>query len=429
MTHTAWHARALAVAPGGVHSPVRSFRSVGGTPVYIERAEGAHLVDVDGRRYVDFCMSFGPLVLGHRDPDVRDAALDALNDGWSYGAAERYSVELGEWILERLPFLDRIRFVSSGTEAVMSALRVARAATGRPKVLKFEGCYHGHADSMLVKAGSGLAGVAAASSAGIAPSVVADTIVVALDDDAAFDQAIEAHGDQLAAVIIEPLPANYGLLPQRPALLAHVAERCRQAGALLILDEVISGFRVGLRGMAGELNIAPDLACYGKVIGGGFPLAAYAGRRDLMDLVAPAGPVYQAGTLSANPVAVRAGLATLRKMEAEDGWARLEDRSARFYDRLSARLAAIDGGPGLVQKASLFWLTAAAGAAPGSLDGIPATQGAWFGRFFHQALERGVYLPPSGFETCFLSLAHDDAILDEVVRALEEAAIAARADV
>lgn len=427
MSDATWHARALETAPGGVHSPVRSFRSVGGTPVYVARADGAYLEGVDGRRYIDFCMSFGPLILGHRDPDVRAEAMRALDDGWSYGAAEPYSVLLAEWILARLPFLDRIRFVSSGTEAVMSALRVARAATGRSAILKFEGCYHGHADSMLVKAGSGLAGTSAASSAGLAPSVAADTLVAPLDDERALDAVFDAHGPRMAAAIIEPLPANYGLLPQRHEFLRRLADRCRRAGALLILDEVISGFRTGLTGMAGALEIAPDLACYGKVIGGGFPLAAYAGKRELMDQIAPAGAVYQAGTLSANPVAVRAGLAGLRKMDGMHGWEVLEERAARFHEGLAARMADIPDGPGIVRHGSIFWFTETREARSAALDAIPAGQGAWFARFFHEALARGVYLPPSGFEVCFLSIAHDDAVMGTAADALAAAARAALA--
>ncbi|MEX2271175.1 MAG: glutamate-1-semialdehyde 2,1-aminomutase [Vicinamibacterales bacterium] len=414
MTSSDWYARALATAPGGVHSPVRAFRSVGGTPLFVARADGARITDVEGTSYIDFCMSFGPLILGHRDPDVADAARAALDDGWSYGTCEPYSVQLAEWILERLPFVERVRFVSSGTEAVMSALRVARAATGRAAILKFDGCYHGHADAMLVKAGSGLAGLADPSSAGIAPGVVADTLVVPLDDDAALDAVFDAHGRRIAAAIIEPLPANYGLLPQRLAFLQKLDERCRQSGALLILDEVISGFRTGLTGMAGSTGITPDLACYGKVIGGGFPLAAYAGRADLMDLVAPSGAVYQAGTLSANPVAVRSGLAALMKMERLDGWRVLNERTDRFCNGLHAAMAGKPGAPVIVQQGSIFWLTLSGG-----------VDRDWYARFFHHALQSGVYLPPSGYEVCFLSMAHDEATLERAADALVAAAHAA----
>jgi glutamate-1-semialdehyde 2,1-aminomutase len=417
--------RASRVTPGGVHSPVRAFRSVGGSPVFVARGVGARLFDVDGGSYIDFCQSFGPLILGHADPDVARAVHEAVDDGWSFGACEPYSLQLAEWITRRLPWVERIRFVSSGTEAVMSALRVARAATGRTRVLKFEGCYHGHADAMLVQAGSGLAGRVAASSAGVPDGVLGDTLVAPLDDDDAIEKIFDRAGSTIAAVIIEPLPANYGLLPQRPEWLAHVAELCRTSGALLILDEVISGFRAGIGGMSQELGLTPDLVTYGKVIGGGFPVAAYAGRGDLMDLVAPVGPVYQAGTLSANPVGMRAGLATLSKMETSDGWNVLSARTARFCAELRTGFADADLPIDVVQHASIFWLH------PRSdhndqivrrVDAIPSTQGAWFRRLFHAALVRGVYLPPSGFEVCFLSMAHDAEVLDAAREALVQAA-------
>jgi glutamate-1-semialdehyde 2,1-aminomutase len=419
---TSLYERALAVSPGGVHSPVRAFKSVGGSPLFFARGAGARLVDVDGRSYIDFCQSFGPLILGHADPDVAKAVHDAVNDGWSFGACEPYSLELAEWITSRLPWVERIRFVSSGTEAVMSALRVARAATGRSRILKFEGCYHGHADSMLVQAGSGLAGRVAASSAGIPDSILGDTLVVPLDDERALAEIFDRAGDSIAAVIVEPLPANYGLLPQRRDWLATVAQRCRAHGALLILDEVISGFRVARGGMADLHSLAPDLVTYGKVIGGGFPVGAYAGRADLMDLVAPAGPVYQAGTLSANPVGMRAGLATLAKMDASDGWRELNARTAAFCDALRRDFAGANLPVNVVQEGSIFWCHPQTDAPVRRVDDIPSGQSAWFRRLFHAALSRGVYLPPSGFEVCFLSLAHDAGTLDDARRAIGLAA-------
>jgi glutamate-1-semialdehyde 2,1-aminomutase len=414
--------RALAVTPGGVHSPVRAFRSVGGSPVFFARGEGARLTDVDGRAYIDFCQSFGPLILGHADPDVARAAHAAIADGWSFGACEPYSLELAEWIAQRLPWVERIRFVSSGTEAVMSAIRVARAATGRSRILKFEGCYHGHVDAMLVKAGSGLAGRIAASSAGVPDGTLADTLVVPLDDDALLNQVFAEAGRSLAAVIVEPLPANYGLLPQRLAWLTRLEECCRETGALLVLDEVISGFRVGLGGMAAEIGIRPDLVCYGKVMGGGFPVAAYAGRADLMELVAPVGPVYQAGTLSANPVGMRVGLATLVKMDQINGWRVLERRTDQFCTALADRFARAGAAAEVVRHASIFWLRVHAGAPVRRVETIPEEQGPWYARLFHAALKRGVYLPPSGFEVCFLSMAHDEALLASALDLLGDAA-------
>jgi glutamate-1-semialdehyde 2,1-aminomutase len=400
--------RALKVTPGGVHSPVRAFKSVGGTPVFFGSASGARLIDVDGVSYIDFCQSFGPLVLGHAHPAVTAALRSAITDGWSFGACEPYSLALAEWIASRLPWVERIRFVSSGTEAVMTALRIARAATGRSRILKFEGCYHGHTDAMLVQAGSGLAGRSAASSAGVPDGILGDTLVVARDDDPGRERQFADAGDSIAAVILEPLPANYGLLPQRAEWLARVVSLARKAGALVILDEVISGFRVGRDGMARETGITPDLVTYGKVIGGGFPVAAYAGRADLMELVAPVGPVYQAGTLSANPIGMRAGYATLTTMESIDGWKTLEASTKNFCAQLSADFARAGLPIDVVSHASMFWLHPHTDAPVRRVDQIPSTQRDWFARLFHAALKRRVYLPPSGYEVCFLSLAHDE---------------------
>lgn len=414
--------RAVRVTPGGVHSPVRAFRSVGGTPIFFARGEGARLFDVAGRTYIDFCQSFGPLILGHADPDVARAVHAAVDDGWSFGACEPYSLQLAEWITGRLPWVERIRFVSSGTEAVMSALRIARAATRRSRIVKFEGCYHGHTDAMLVSAGSGLAGRVAASSAGVPDGILGDTLVAPLDDLPALEQLFAESGDSIAGVILEPLPANYGLLPQRAEWLSEVAALCRAHGALVIFDEVISGFRVGRGGMAAETDLRPDLVTYGKVIGGGFPVAAYAGRADLMELVAPIGPVYQAGTLSANPVGMRAGLATLSKMEAMDGWRTLNERTAQFCAGLGEDFSRAGLPIVVVAHASMFWLRPATGAPVRRVDAIPAAQGEWFTRFFHAALARNVYLPPSGFEVCFLSMAHDATTLATARAALVDAA-------
>ena len=420
--HPALYERARRVTPGGVHSPVRAFRSVGGTPLFFAKGAGARLIDVDGREYIDFCGSFGPLILGHADPDVARAAHDAIDGGWSFGACEPYSLELAEWITSRLPWAERIRFVSSGTEAVMSVLRIARAATGRSRVLKFEGCYHGHTDAMLVRAGSGLAGNVAASSDGVPAGILGDTLVAPLDDDAALARLFEQNGRTIAAAIVEPLPANFGLLPQREEWLRMLAALCREHGALLILDEVISGFRVGRGGMAETLGILPDLVCYGKVMGGGFPAAAYAGRADLMALVAPDGPVYQAGTLSANPVAMRAGLATLAKMEASNGWGTLAESTSSFVRQLADDLAACGTAVDVVRAASIFWLHRRTAGAVRSVAAIPQDQSEWYRRFFHAAISRGVYLPPSGFEVCFVSLAHERGVLDDARAALVEAA-------
>ena len=350
------YARALKVAPGGVHSPVRAFRSVGGTPLFMSGGHGAHLRDVDGREYLDFCMAFGPLILGHGNEAVRAAVIEALGRGWSLGTAEPYSLELGEYVTSRIPWVQSLRFVNSGTEAVMSALRVARAATGRSKILKFEGCYHGHVDAMLLRGGSGLADAPLPDSAGLGALAARETVVAPLDDQQALAAVFEQHGAQLACAIIEPLPANYGLLPQRAEFLQTLARLARQHGALLIFDEVISGFRVGFQGYAALAAITPDLVTYGKIIGGGFPVGAYGGRRELMELVAPVGPVYQAGTLSANPVAMCAGLAMLRALSDGTIYAQLEALGAQLEHAL------LTVPNLLVQRVgSIFWLCLAGG--------------------------------------------------------------------
>jgi len=416
--------RALRVSPGGVHSPVRAFKGVGGTPIFFRRVQGGTMTSVDGREYVDFCQSFGPLMLGHRDPDVSAAVEEAIATAWSFGACEPYSLELAEWITSRLPWVEMLRFVSSGTEAVMSALRVARAATERNRILKFEGCYHGHSDSLLVKAGSGLAGESASSSAGVSANVAGETLVAPLDDEEAVRKIFADHGKDIAAVILEPLPANYGLLIQRREFIEETVKIAREHGSLVIFDEVISGFRVALGGMAEVLCMQPDLVTYGKVIGGGFPVACYGGRKDLMELVAPVGPVYQAGTLSANPVGMRAGLATLQKIERVNAYAQLEDRTSRFCDELNTELQQRGLPFQLTRTASIFWLHARTDDVIRRIEQIPEHNSAAFARIFHGALARGVYLAPSGFEVNFMSLAHSDELLERgreaILAAIEE---------
>lgn len=420
-------ARARAVSPGGVHSPVRAFRSVGGTPRFMTGGRGARLTDVDGREYADYCMAFGPLILGHQDPLVHAAVLTALQRGWSLGTAEPYSLELAEFITRRIPWVQSIRFVNSGTEAVMSALRVARGATGRARILKFDGCYHGHTDSMLLRAGSGLADAAVPDSAGLAPQVIGETLIGQLDDLPALEALFARHGGEIAAAIIEPLPANYGLLPQRHEFLAALARLTRAAGALLIFDEVISGFRVGFQGYAALSGIEPDLVTYGKVIGGGFPVGAYGGRRDLMELVAPAGPVYQAGTLSANPVAMCAGLAMLQRLEDGGVYARLDALGARLETAV-ARIPHL-----AVQRVgSVFWFCLTASGRPElpirRTAAAPADAGANYARIYHPLLESGIYLAPSAWEVGFLSAAHSETDIDILADALGNAVRSALPD-
>jgi glutamate-1-semialdehyde 2,1-aminomutase len=413
--------RSLKVAPGGVHSPVRAFKSVGGRPVFFERAEGPYLYSVEGDQYIDFCQSFGPNILGHRDPDVEKVLKETVELGWCFGACEPYSLELAEFVKGELPWIERIRFVCSGTEAVMSALRVARAATGRSKILKFEGCYHGHADSLLVKAGSGLAGDSAADSDGVPEFVVKQTLTAPLDDEAALERVFREQGKEIAAVIVEPMPANYGLLLQRREFLEKIFTLAKQNGSLVIFDEVISGFRAAFGGMCERLNMRPDLVTYGKIMGGGLAVGAYGGRAELMDLVAPAGRVYQAGTLSANPLAMRTGWATLKKLKSASVHEALEKRTEKFCAELRKAIApaALD----VSNLASVFWIHPKSDKAPRSLNDLPAGMGEKYKPFFHALLKRGVYLAPSGYEVGFLSFAHSEQVLENSLAKFREAAI------
>jgi glutamate-1-semialdehyde 2,1-aminomutase len=409
--------RAKQVSPGGVHSPVRAFKGVGGTPRFMTGGQGALIRDVDGRELIDFCMAFGPLILGHGNSAVRNVAVAAIDKGWSLGTCEPYSLALAEFITQRIPWVQSVRFVNSGTEAVMSALRVARGATGRDKILKFDGCYHGHTDAMLIRSGSGLAEAAEPDSAGLDRATLGGTVVAPLNDEAALDAIFARHPGQIAAAIIEPLPANYGLLPQRLEYLKHLAALCRKHGTLLIFDEVISGFRVGFQGCAGRFGIEPDLVTYGKVIGGGFPVGAYGGKREFMELVAPAGPVYQAGTLSANPVAMCAGLATLEQLADGKVYADLETLGAELEQQLGAI-------PGVtVQRlGSVFWPYLAANAAPiRSLAEMKSKPAAAFGPVFHRLLDAGIYLAPSAFEVGFLSTAHNRMHVGKLAASLRQA--------
>lgn len=414
--------RAQRVTPGGVHSPVRSFKGLDHHPIFFKKAHGAILTSVEGTEYIDFCQSFGPLILGHQDPDVKADVHEMIDTAWTFGACEIYSLELAEWMTGHLPWVEKLRFVSSGTEAVMSALRVARAATGRTKILKFDGCYHGHADQLLVKAGSGLAGEADSSSAGIPAEVAAMTLVAPLDDIEKLREVFQLQAKEMAAVIIEPLPANYGLLIQRQEFLKELQTLCRQHGVLLIFDEVISGFRTAFGGMTEVTGIRPDLVTYGKVIGGGFPVGCYAGRKELMDLVAPSGDVYQAGTLSANPVGMRAGLRTLQKMRAADGWNVLSQRTTRFCDQLQTGFVKAGAPLQVTRHSSLFWIHGPAKEPIRSIAKIPPGQSESFKKLFLNALGKGIYLAPNAYEVGFVSLAHTEEILDQAAEKIIKAA-------
>ncbi|MCW7489548.1 glutamate-1-semialdehyde 2,1-aminomutase [Leptospira meyeri] len=414
--------RSKNVVPGGVHSPVRSFASVGGTPVFFSEANGAYLKSVEGKQYIDFCLSFGPLLFGHRHPEIQEVVEDTVKKAWSFGACEPYSLELAEFITSRIPWVEKIRFVNSGTEAVMSALRVARAATGRSKILKFDGCYHGHLDQLLVKAGSGLAGLSSSDSKGIGPEIIQNTLVLPLDDEDALEKLFQEQGKDIACLAIEPVPANYGLLPQRTEFLKKCRELTNKYGTLLLFDEVISGFRVSFQGMAGITGIVPDLVCYGKIIGGGFPVGAYAGKKELMDLVAPSGPVYQAGTLSANPVGMRAGLKTLTKAWNENPYPELESKTKKLTSGILKLLE--ESGENdweAVTFGSLFWLKGKTKNPVRTITNIPSDHKTKFAKFFHKLLNAGVYLAPSGYEVGFLSTVHSDEVIEETLNKTKQA--------
>jgi glutamate-1-semialdehyde 2,1-aminomutase len=412
-------ARAKAVIPGGVSSPVRAFKAVGGAPRFIARAEGARVFDEDGGSYVDYVGSWGPMILGHAHPAVLEAIADAAARGTSFGAPCAPEVELAERVVRDVPSIDKVRFVSSGTEATMSALRVARGYTGRSRVLKFDGCYHGHADGLLVSAGSGVATLGIPGSPGVPEGTVADTIVVPFNDVAALEAAVAAHGGEIAAVIVEPVCGNMGTVAPRPGYLEALREITRRIGALLVFDEVMTGFRLA-RGGAQELfGVTPDMTCLGKIVGGGLPAAAYGGRADIMAMVAPEGPVYQAGTLSGNPLAMTAGCVVLDLLEPSV-YPALEARGARLEEGL--RRAAHDAGVTVAinRVGSMITVFFCEGPVV-DYASAKASDTKRFGRFFHAMLERGVYLPPAQYEAAFVSLAHGDAEIDLTVRAAAEA--------
>jgi glutamate-1-semialdehyde 2,1-aminomutase len=417
--------RASRVLPGGVNSPVRSFRGVGGEPVFVRAASGAWLEGEDGRRYVDYIGGYGPHILGHRHPAVVEAIGAALDRGTAFGAPTLAEVELAEIIAAALPAAEMVRLVNSGTEATMSALRLARAATGRDRFVKFAGCYHGHADAFLVAAGSGAATLGVPSSPGVPAEVTAATLVAPYNDLAAVERHFATAGagrDGIAAVVVEPIAGNMGLVPPAPGFLAGLRQLCDRHGALLVFDEVMTGFRVAWGGAQTLHGIAPDLTTLGKVIGGGLPLAAYCGRRELMSLVAPAGPVYQAGTLSGNPLAVAAGRAALGQLAAGDGLAyrRLEETGARLAAGI-AEAAARHGIACRVERQGSMLGLFFTPAPVRNLDDVDASDRARFARVFHHLLAAGVHLPPSPYETLFVSTAHGDAEIAATLAAFERA--------
>ncbi len=413
--------RARVVIPGGVNSPVRSWRAVGGNPVFIERAAGATVTDVDGRTYVDFVGSWGPMILGHAHPDVVSAIAEQARSGTSFGAPSALEVELAQLVTDAMPAVEQVRLVSSGTEATMSALRLARAATGRDAIVKFTGCYHGHVDGLLVRAGSGALTLGVPDSPGVPAAVGGLTLVAEYNDITGIRSTLRERGGEIAAVIVEPVAGNMGVVPPAPGFLETLREETARAGSLLIFDEVITGFRLAWGGAQVRYGITPDLTCLGKVIGGGMPLAAFGGRRDLMQQIAPAGPVYQAGTLSGNPVSVAAGLATLHGLRGvPDAYERLEALGQRAEAGLR-RVLESAGVRGCVNRVgSLLTLFLGPAEVRDFSSATRADVGA-FGRFFGAMLDAGVYLPPSQFEAMFLSLAHSEADIDRLVGGAERA--------
>ena len=402
--------------PGGVNSPVRAFGAVGGVPRFVSRGRGAWIEDVDGRRYVDYVQSWGALLFGHGRREIVEAAVEAAGRGTSFGAPTEAEVRLAERIVATFPSMDRVRLVSSGTEACMSAVRLARGGTGRAKVLKFDGCYHGHADALLAKAGSGVATFGLPGTEGVTPGAAADTIVVPYNDLSAVRQAFAQRGDQIAAVIVEPVGANMGVVPPEDGFLRGLRSVCTDNGAQLIFDEVITGFRVSAGGAQSLYSVTPDLTCLGKVIGGGFPCAAFGGRGDLMELLAPTGPVYQAGTLSGNPVALAAGLAALDLVERLDPYLELRQKAERLTEGMAKAFADAGIAATINEDESLFSVFFVDGPVRNHAD-AGAADHELYARFFHGMLDEGIYLPPSGYEAWFLSTEHGDGEIDRTLEA------------
>lgn len=408
--------KAQTLIPGGVNSPVRAFKHVGRNPIYFEKGEGAYLIDVDGNRYVDFCASFGPLILGHSHPKVVQAIKEQASRATTFGACHAQEVKLAELILKGFPYLDQVRLLNSGTEAVMTAIRIARGVTGRPKILKFEGCYHGHSDGLLAKSGSGVAELAESSSQGVPDSIVKETVIARYDSSESIERAFKQFGKEIAAVILEPIPANEGLWVPRQAQLEEICMLAKLNGALVIFDEVISGFRFGLTGASGYFNLKPDLVTLGKIIGGGLPLAACVGTKQCMSQLAPLGPVYQAGTLSGNPLATAAGIAVLSELFSQNPYELLEKRTRKFISRMKEEVLPHWD---FAQLGSVFWMS------PSKLTGafppnITSEDKKTYAQFFASALEVGAYFAPSPFEVGFVSSAHSDDVLDEVVEKLKK---------
>lgn len=411
--------RSQRVIPGGVNSPVRAARSVGTFPLFIARAEGSKMVDADGREYIDYVGSWGPMILGHAHPRVLEAINRAAGLGTSYGAPTEAEVSLAEKIVASVPSVDQVRLVNSGTEATMSAVRLARAYTGRPLIVKFDGCYHGHGDSFLIQAGSGVATLGIPGSPGVPPEIAALTVSLPYNDLGSVRDLFREKGQHIAALIVEPVAGNMGVVPPRPGFLEGLREITSQSGSLLIFDEVITGFRVALGGAQELFAVRPDLTCLGKIIGGGLPVGAYGGREEIMSWIAPSGPVYQAGTLSGNPLATAAGLATLNLLSEKDVYPQLEEKSAFFFGTLEA-LARGQGLPFRVTRVGSLGSFFFTGAEVTDFTSVQQASAEAYAQFFRAMRERGVYLAPSAYEALFISLAHSREDLEKTLAAAEE---------
>jgi glutamate-1-semialdehyde 2,1-aminomutase len=412
--------KALKLMPGGVNSPVRAFKSVGGNPIFVKRGSGSHIIDEDDNEYIDYCMSWGPLILGHADRDVIKAVTEAAKDGTSFGTPNRYEVEIAEIVIKRFPSIERVRFVSSGTEAAMSAIRLARGYTGKDKIIKFDGCYHGHADYLLVAGGSGLATFGTPDSAGVTKDNAKDTIVVPYNDTDLLEQALKNGRNNIAAIIMEPVPCNYGLIPPKENYLQEVRNLCDSYDVLLIFDEVITGFRLSRGGAQEYFGVKPDITALGKIIGGGLPVGAYGASKEIMAKVAPDGPVYQAGTLSGNPLAMAAGIATLKKLDV-NAYRLLSKKAKEFRKILQPSLDKYSGKILFLQMESIFTMYFTNKKTISSVNEVKQSDMNLFAKFHKAMMEKGVYLSPSGYEVGFFSTAHSKNDLAKTVHAISKA--------
>jgi glutamate-1-semialdehyde 2,1-aminomutase len=412
---------ALNLLPGGVDSPVRAFRSVGGTPLFMKKGKGARVTDEDDNEYVDYCMSWGPLILGHADPDVLQAIQETAAQGTSFGTPHRSEIELARLVTGAYPSIEQVRFVNSGTEATMSAIRLARGFTGKDKFIKFDGCYHGHADFLLVASGSGLATFGTPDSAGVTDGNARDTVVVPYNDVEALEEVLKQEADTIAAIIMEPVPCNYGLIMPEKEYLQKVRKLCDRYGVLLIFDEVINGFRLALGGAQEYFGVQADLTTLGKIIGGGLPVGAYGGKKEIMEKIAPEGPVYQAGTLSGNPLAMAAGIAMVKKLISEGAYSVLREKAAFLKSRLDLVLQKYEGRVLFSQLESIFTFSFTDAKEINSLDTVKKCNMQVYADFHRELLKRGVYLAPSGYEVGFLSLAHTEEDIIKTAEAVTEA--------